>query len=85
MFNLPFLKPLSIKIALVWNARLAPFRPYIAKTSTDLLSVLRFDAKTVPAKKAPPFYEGAWILLARKTVRRSIRTACCKHPSWDIL
>jgi hypothetical protein len=50
MVNLPFLKPLSIKIALVWDARLKPFRPCIAKISTDLISVLRFDAKAVIIK-----------------------------------
>lgn len=45
MVRLPFLKPLRMKIALIWNARLAPFRPFISETSSALHGILRFEDK----------------------------------------
>lgn len=43
MVRLPFLNPLRMRIALIWNARLAPFRPFISGTSSALHAILRFE------------------------------------------
>jgi DNA-binding transcriptional LysR family regulator len=55
MVRLPFLNPLAIKISLIWNTRLAPFRPYMARASSLLQTILKFESSLhrVPRRQEP--------------------------------